>query len=103
MKLMTLHFEGFEEKEVIEMLHGPNSGFEINPRAPLRWDLGVSIAIAGLVLNSAQLAVGIYQLLLAKKSQNPGMKATVTIERPDGTVEKIEGTNVGEIEVKLEG
>lgn len=102
MKTISFLFHGLDEPEVHKHLHAPTSGFEVDSRQPLHSGLGDAIAIVGVVFNAAQLALMIYQLMLAKKAAPAGMEVRVEIERPDGTVTRLEGKNVQEIQACLE-
>ncbi len=102
MKTISFLFHGLDEPEVHQHLHAPTSGFEVDSRQPLRSGLGDAIAVAGVVLNAAQLALTIYQIRLAKKARPNGMDVRVEIERPDGTITRLEGKNVQEIQACLE-
>lgn len=102
MKPISLLFHGLDEPEIHRHLHAPSSGFEVDSRQPLRSGLGDASAVIGVVLNAAQLALTIYQIKLAKKEPPSGMDVRIEIERPDGTITRLEGKNVQEIEACLE-
>jgi hypothetical protein len=98
----TLRFIGLEDSDdVLSRLPSQLQGFSADLRRPLASELGDVIAIAGLVLNVAQLALALYQI--RTESKKPGApEIVVEIERPDGSQYRIQGQDVSEIQVEIE-
>ena len=114
---LTLKFSDPATKEqVLTQLHQPDSGFEPDTRQPLdsAVDPGVAVAVVGVLVNTAQLAVAIWAI---KKANSDAKKARVEAEkaraeadqselsievvRADGTTLLLKGTNVEGLEAEI--
>lgn len=89
---VELHFRNADENDVIPIMLAPDSGFREDPesgeiRKPLEWGASESLALIGVVVAVAQLAVSIYEIL----RQSPGSSVEVRPQEPDANPIVIEG------------
>jgi len=66
----TLLFRGeLSEDAALDVLYGKESGFDPAPDQPLHSIFGVSVAIAGLVIMTGQLAAALWQIRQANAAK----------------------------------
>jgi hypothetical protein len=103
MKTITLVFKGVDEEELLQALARPDSGLRVDPRPPLRSGIELGIAVAGIVINAAQLAVTVYDLKKKAKEKQPDKgEVGVGLEKSAGEVVPIKGESAEEIKRELE-
>jgi hypothetical protein len=75
--LSLLFCGNIDESVVFERLYEPDSGFKPDEEQPLNSDVGVAVAIAGLVVSTAQLAIQLWRLW--SEAKNAGKPISVSI------------------------
>lgn len=98
---VTLLFSGsITEGTVYNRLYSQDSGFQPADNQPLNSDAAVAVAIAGLVVSSAQLAIQIWQLY--SEAKNAGKPINVTIISAAGEKTAVPSDNEKAVNEALE-
>jgi hypothetical protein len=79
---MLLFGGNIDEAAVYERLYDAGSGFKPADQQPLHSDVAVAVAVAGLVVSTAQLGIQIWRLY--SEAKNAGKPLLVTVVGPTG-------------------
>ena len=83
-KSVTLLFKGdVDEATIFDRLYESDSGFMPDDDQPLNSDVGIALAIAGLVVSTSQLALQIWQIWSAAKISGKPLAVTVVTKSGD--------------------
>ena len=98
---VTLLFRGeVDEATVFERLYESESGFNPDDDQPLNSNVAVAVAVAGLVVSTAQLAIQIWRLW--SEAKNAGKPLAVTVVAKSGAATEIPTDSKEAVEKALE-
>jgi len=109
MQKIRIEVHGFNGS-IDELLTNPGSGFKAADdnqayefRRPMESQVGDIVAIAGLIINAAQLAIVLFGILHPKadSKSSDSQQASIYVETAKGT-RKLSGDNVEQIRAILE-
>ncbi len=104
MATVTIGFaDGFSREDVLNKLTADESGIQIDVRQPLDSGLEIGLAIAGVVLSAAQLAVALWELKsnAVARCSGESANAAISIRETGGEMKMLSATSVEELEAEL--